>query len=117
LELEGIEIPYPVENRKSKIENRLFVFFMHGVAAAATAEFFEFQTLRRGFLILRRYVVAFLALGALQNYVISRHNFYLLLNYSTISETVPAPTVLPPSLIAKRSPFSIAIGAINSISI
>ena len=39
-------------------------------------------------------------------------------SYSThMSETVPAPTVRPPSRIAKRSPFSIAIGAINSISI
>jgi hypothetical protein len=51
---------------------------MHGVTTAATAEFFEFQALGRGFLILRRHVVAFLALSALQNYVISRHNFYLL---------------------------------------
>src|SRR5438046_1785805 len=38
-------------------------------------------------------------------------------SYSTTSDTVPAPTVLPPSRMAKRSPFSIAIGAINSISI
>src|SRR2546425_7544002 len=37
--------------------------------------------------------------------------------YSTTSETVPAPTVRPPSRIANRKPFSIAIGAINSISI
>jgi len=38
-------------------------------------------------------------------------------SYSTTSDTVPAPTVRPPSRIAKRKPFSIAIGAINSISI
>ena len=31
-----------------------------------------------------------------------------------ISVTVPAPTVRPPSRIAKRSPSSIAIGAISS---
>src|SRR5436190_4655416 len=37
--------------------------------------------------------------------------------YSTTSDTVPAPTVRPPSRIAKRKPFSMAIGAINSISI
>ncbi len=37
--------------------------------------------------------------------------------YSMISEMVPAPTVRPPSLIANLNPFSIAIGAINSISI
>ncbi len=34
-----------------------------------------------------------------------------------MSETVPAPTVRPPSRIANRSPFSKAIGVINSISI
>ena len=36
--------------------------------------------------------------------------------YSMISETVPAPTVRPPSRIANLNPFSIAIGLINSIS-
>src|SRR5205085_9770729 len=34
-------------------------------------------------------------------------------NYSTMSVTVPAPTVRPPSRMAKRSPFSIAIGAMR----
>src|SRR5712691_9126578 len=33
--------------------------------------------------------------------------------YSRMSVTVPAPTVRPPSRIAKRSPFSIAIGAMS----
>ena len=37
--------------------------------------------------------------------------------YSTISLTVPEPTVRPPSRIAKRSPFSIAIGVISSTAI
>src|ERR1041384_5872000 len=36
--------------------------------------------------------------------------------YSIISAPVPAPTVRPPSRIANLSPFSIAIGAINSIT-
>ena len=31
-------------------------------------------------------------------------------NYSRIADTTPAPTVRPPSRIAKRIPFSIAIG-------
>ena len=31
-------------------------------------------------------------------------------DYSRMSVTVPAPTVRPPSRIAKRRPFSIAIG-------
>lgn len=34
--------------------------------------------------------------------------------YSIISVTTPAPTVCPPSLIAKRNSLSIAIGVINS---
>ena len=32
-----------------------------------------------------------------------------------IDETTPEPTVLPPSLIAKRNPSSIAIGVISVI--
>lgn len=38
----------------------------------------------------------------------------LLSSYYKISETVPAPIVLPPSRIANLRPFSIAIGLINS---
>src|SRR5208337_3969566 len=37
-------------------------------------------------------------------------------SYSTTSLMVPAPTVRPPSRIANRNPFSIAIGVINSTS-
>jgi len=37
--------------------------------------------------------------------------------YSIISLTTPAPTVRPPSRIAKRSSFSIAIGVISSADI
>jgi len=37
-------------------------------------------------------------------------------SYLTISVTVPAPTVRPPSRMAKRTPFSIAIGAISVTS-
>ena len=36
--------------------------------------------------------------------------------YSVIFDTTPAPTVRPPSRIAKRRPASIAIGAISSTS-
>ena len=46
---------------------------MHRVATAATAELFELEPIRRVLFILRRHVVAFLALRALQNDVISRH--------------------------------------------
>jgi len=38
-------------------------------------------------------------------------------NYSMILATTPAPTVRPPSRIAKRSPSSMAIGAISSTTI
>ena len=43
--------------------------------------------------------------------------FYYSFYYSNISVTIPEPTVLPPSRIANLSPFSIAIGVINSIVI
>ncbi len=126
------------QNRKPQI---LFVFSVQRVAAATTAELLELKPTRRVLLVLRRHVIALFALGALQRNVISRHNFYpgksgfkisnsrlrvfarnlesgiWNSNYSTISDTVPAPTVRPPSRIANRSPFSIAIGAISSISI
>jgi hypothetical protein len=36
--------------------------------------------------------------------------------YFAISVTVPAPTVCPPSRIANRNPFSMAMGVISSIS-
>jgi hypothetical protein len=39
------------------------------------------------------------------------------LSYAVIFATTPAPTVRPPSRMAKRKPSSIAIGAINSTSI
>ena len=38
-------------------------------------------------------------------------------DYASISETTPAPTVRPPSRIAKRRPGSIAIGVISATSI
>ncbi len=112
---------------------------MISVLAATATELAEFKPIRRGLLILGRHVVATLTVSTLKHNVIAWHNlnsdFRLSLpfdldafnrqspiaivqcSYSTTSETVPAPTVRPPSRIAKRNPFSIAIGAINSISI
>ena len=115
---------------------------MISVLAATATELAELKPIRRGLLILGRYVVAALAVSTLKNNIIAWHNFIFPISdcqfrlivctrcfqsaignwqstmlYSTTSETVPAPTVRPPSRIAKRSPFSIAIGAINSISI
>jgi hypothetical protein len=45
------------------------------MATATAAKLFEFQPVRRVLLVFGRYIIAFFALGALQNYVISRHNF------------------------------------------
>src|SRR6266404_5189571 len=51
------------------------------------------------------------------NFFVQHRSYRSYRTYSTTSETVPAPTVLPPSRIAKRKPFSIAIGAISSMFI
>ena len=115
---------------------------MQRVAAATATELFELKPVRRGLLVLSRYGVALLTVRALQNNVVSsafrhflpltfivRRSLFVVvfyneprttindLSYSTTSDTVPAPTVRPPSRIANRSPFSMAIGAISVISI
>ena len=41
-------------------------------------------------------------------------NRYKVITYARISDTTPEPTVLPPSRIAKRRPFSHATGVISS---
>jgi len=46
---------------------------MQPVAAATAAKFIKLKPVRRVLFIFCRYVVALFALGALQNYVISRH--------------------------------------------
>jgi hypothetical protein len=92
--------------------------------AAERAELFHFKTLRRGPLILGFAVIAIFALAALELNNFAWHDFPFL-EFSLddgaydgrISVTVPAPTVRPPSRIAKRKPLSMATGVINSISI
>src|SRR4030095_165929 len=79
---------------------------MRRVLATEAAELRELQPIRRFLLVLRRGVVAPLALRAGQRHDVS--------HYSTTSETVPAPTVRPPSRMAKRAPFSSAAGDIRS---
>ena len=51
----------------------LFVFSVQSVATATAAELLELKPVRRILFVFCRYVIAFFALGALQNYVISRH--------------------------------------------
>ena len=46
---------------------------MQLVLAAAAAELFELEPVRRVLFVLRRHVIALFALSALQNNVISRH--------------------------------------------
>jgi hypothetical protein len=60
-----------IQNLKSKIE--LLVFPVQPMAAAAATELVHFQPVGRVFLVLRRHVIPLFALGALQNYIISRH--------------------------------------------
>src|SRR3954464_14060668 len=52
----------------------LFRFLMRAMHPTFVAKLFEFKTVGRLLLILRRDVIAVLALGALQRNVISRHN-------------------------------------------
>jgi hypothetical protein len=126
----------------SFIVHNLFRFLVRPVHPAIIAELFELKPIWRLLLVLRRDVITMLAFCALKRDVISWHNsstaklkvyqqnrqaasylesgsgsqFHTHSPYSIISDTVPAPTVLPPSLIANLNPFSIAIGLINSIS-
>ena len=51
----------------------LFVFSVQSVATATATELLELKPVRRILFVLCRYVIAFFALGALQNDVISRH--------------------------------------------
>ena len=50
------------------------------MAAAATAKLIKLKPVRRVLFVFRRHVIAFLALGALQNYIISRHKTSYLSN-------------------------------------
>ena len=99
----------------------------------------EFESLRRAALVLRRRVIAAPALDTRQGHQIP-HGILLTLtakrrlpasqsrrlvdeprvdgthSQARISLTTPAPTVRPPSRIAKRNSFSNAIGVINCTS-
>ena len=117
----------------------LLRLFMSCVLATEPAELVELQTIRTLLPVLRRAVVAALALatghlddvahdllprrrtrdGTRQTPGCSGRSSVCRLPaaYSMISVTVPAPTVRPPSRIAKRAPFSRATGAISSAEI
>jgi hypothetical protein len=64
------------DDPKSEISNpkiSLFVLSVQRMAAAAATELFELKPVRRVLFVLCRHVIPLFALGALQNYVISRH--------------------------------------------
>jgi len=107
----------------------LLRFLVRLVLAAAVTELLELETAGGRLLVLRRRVIPFLALSALQcdnfphfsiPFQLSAATVHCPLStahcfrYFTISATVPAPTVRPPSRIANRRPFSNATGVISS---
>src|SRR5579864_2249609 len=71
----------------------------------------DFQSRGRLLSIFHRRVVASLAVAACEG---DDDAVFLLRHYSMTLVTTPAPTVRPPSRIAKRSPSSHAIGVISS---
>jgi hypothetical protein len=120
------------ETRAGIFHSGLLNFLVAGVLPACIAELRRFQPLGVLPAVLGRRVVPVLTIVALQCDDFS-HVVYLwprrlsllqkganprnrLLSYSMISATAPAPTVCPPSRIAKRKPFSSATGVINVIS-
>ena len=139
LETAGLPLAYAPGSQITFQTNPAFTsllgFPMRLVLAAVRTELFHFQTFGSGPLVLCFAVVPVLAFAALELNDLSWHSpasLLLLLahrttpqrearsglrNYSTIPDTVPAPTVRPPSRIAKRNPLSMATGVINSTSI
>ena len=116
----------------------LLGFFMNRVLAIELAEFFNFEATGSISFFLGARIVSAFTLGAFQNNNFTHFNHLACLfklcgllrcfcrefsrsilnlekaDYSTISLTRPEATVRPPSRIAKRWVFSIAIGAISS---
>ena len=83
---------------------------------AKRAKLFEFKTLWMRLLVLIRRIVPAAACHALKLYEFS-HIWPLPGKrklYPNISEITPAPTVWPPSRMAKRSSFSMAMGVMSS---
>ena len=62
-----------IGNWQSSIHNALLRLFVIRVLTAAPAELLKLQPIRRRFLVLARYVIAALAITALQHNVIAWH--------------------------------------------
>lgn len=82
---------------------------MELVSAATRTKLLQLQTLRVVLLVLGGSIGSLLALGASKMNDVPSVTF-LSHGYSIMRVKVPAPTVLPPSLIAKRKPVSKATG-------
>src|SRR6266496_2351659 len=94
-------------------------FLVRGVLPAGRAVLLELDPVRMQPLVLGLDVVAPLAVVAGQRDLVAHLSLPAAAAaqppvYSRISVTTPAPTVRPPSRMAKRSSFSIAIGVISS---
>src|SRR5437867_5465032 len=99
--------------KRSTLKRTLFHLFVGSVFAAKPAILATLQPLRIVLLVLHRGIIAPLAVGTGQCNDLS-HAQPLEDPYARMAVTMPEPTVLPPSRIAKRSPWSIAIGEIRS---
>jgi hypothetical protein len=108
----------------------LLHFLVPGVLPARIAKLSRLHPLGVLLLVFRRGVIAIFAIPALQrdnfphrsipfprpNSLLGPVAFRHRTPYSMISVTAPAPTVCPPSRIAKRKPFSSATGVISDTS-
>jgi hypothetical protein len=108
----------------------LFCFPVKSMGMAEPAVFLQLQFTCRFLFVLCRIIISLLALRTGKYYNVSHLASSSFSNrrvtcykracgfiiYSIISLITPAPTVRPPSRIANRSSFSIAIGMINSIA-
>ena len=98
-------------NCATGLTKNLSGFSMRGVLITRSTILFELYTLRMQALVLCRNVVAAFTHRACQDNLVSHGStpFPDLYSYSITLVTTPAPTVRPPSRIAKRSSSFIAI--------
>ena len=97
----------------------LFRFFVESMSVTEPAIFPELQLLWCITLVFCCGIISSFALTACKRYnfsheISSSKLEIKFLFYSKTSEITPAPTVLPPSRIANRNSFSMAIGVISS---
>ena len=98
-------------------QRRLLRLPMNLVTPASWTKFLHFQAFRGLLFVFGCRVISLFAVGTLHcNDVAHKTSLNPSGPQAMISATVPAPTVRPPSRMAKRSPFSSATGVISSIA-